>query len=83
MLVCDDELQILRGLVASTVDEPTIRVEGLEIDLVARRVRRDGQDVHLTPIEYDLLRLLARNRGPLLTPASGTASSPDAGARDQ
>ncbi len=53
--------------VASNVDEPTIRVDGLEIDLAARRVRRDGQEVHLTPIEYDLLRLLARNRGRLLT----------------
>ncbi len=30
-------------------------------------MRRDGQDVHLTPIEYDLLRILARNRGRLLT----------------
>ena len=53
--------------VASNVDEPTIRVDGLEIDLAARSVRRDGQDVHLTPIEYDLLRILARNRGRLLT----------------
>jgi len=53
--------------VASNVDEPTIRVDGLEIDLAARTVRRDGRDVHLTPIEYDLLRLLARNRGRLLT----------------
>jgi two-component system KDP operon response regulator KdpE len=53
--------------VSSNVDEPTIRVDGLEIDLAARTVRRDGQDVHLTPIEYDLLRILARNRGRLLT----------------
>jgi len=53
--------------VASSVDEPTIRVDGLEIDLAARCVRRDGHDVHLTPIEYDLLRTLARNRGRLLT----------------
>ncbi len=52
---------------ASIVDEPTIRVDGLEIDLAARTVRRDGRDVHLTPIEYDLLRILARNRGRLLT----------------
>ncbi len=52
---------------ASNVDEPTIRVDGLEIDLAARRVRRDGEDVHLTPIEYDLLRILVRNRGRLLT----------------
>lgn len=52
---------------ASNVDEPTIRVDGLEIDLAARSVRRDGEAVHLTPTEYDLLRILARNRGRLLT----------------
>ena len=52
---------------ASNVDEPTIRVDGLEIDLAARTVRRDGRHVHLTPTEYDLLRILARNRGRLLT----------------
>ena len=52
---------------ASNVDEPTISVDGLEIDLAARTVRRDGRDVHLTPTEYDLLRILARNRGRLLT----------------
>ena len=57
---------VLRRTV-SNVDEPTIRVDGLEIDLAARSVRRDGIDVHLTPIEYDLLRILARNRGRLLT----------------
>ena len=51
----------------AAVDEPTIAVDGLEIDLAARVVRRDGAEVHLTPIEYDLLRTLARNRGRLLT----------------
>jgi two-component system, OmpR family, KDP operon response regulator KdpE len=48
-------------------EEPSIRVEGLEIDLAARIVRRDGESVHLTPIEFDLLRVLARNRGRLMT----------------
>jgi two-component system KDP operon response regulator KdpE len=48
-------------------EEPTIAVEGLEIDLAARAVRRDGEEVHLTPIEFELLRLLARNRGRLMT----------------
>jgi two-component system KDP operon response regulator KdpE len=47
--------------------EPAIEVEGLEIDLAARVVRRDGEAVHLTPIEFDLLRVLVRNRGRLLT----------------
>ena len=30
-------------------------------------MRRDGEEVHLTPIEYDLLRTLLRNRGRLMT----------------
>jgi two-component system, OmpR family, KDP operon response regulator KdpE len=30
-------------------------------------VRRDGEPVHLTPIEFDLLRALVRNRGRLMT----------------
>ena len=48
-------------------DEPTISADGLEIDLAARLVRRDGEEVHLTPIEFDLLRVLAGNRGRLMT----------------
>jgi two-component system KDP operon response regulator KdpE len=47
--------------------EPVIHADGLEIDLAARVVRRDGAEVHLTPIEFELLRTLARNRGRLLT----------------
>ncbi len=47
--------------------EPSIAVDGLEIDLAARLVRRDGEPVHLTPIEFDLLRALVRNRGRLMT----------------
>src|SRR3984893_15849933 len=48
-------------------EEPTITAEGLEIDLASRVVRREGGAVHLTPIEFDLLRVLARNRGRLMT----------------
>jgi len=48
-------------------DEPTIVADGLEIDLAARAVRRDGEEIHLTPIEHDLLRTLVRNRGRLMT----------------
>ena len=48
-------------------EEPRIVVDGLEIDLAARVVRRDGEPVHLTPIEFDLLRVLIRNRGRLMT----------------
>ncbi len=48
-------------------DEPAIVVDGLEIDLAARAVRHNGEEVHLTPIEFELLRTLARNRGRLMT----------------
>jgi two-component system KDP operon response regulator KdpE len=44
-----------------------IEVEALRIDLARRDVRLAGEEVHLTPIEFDLLRQLARNRGRLLT----------------
>jgi two-component system KDP operon response regulator KdpE len=49
------------------LDEPAVRVDGLEVDLAARVVRVEGADVHLTPIEFDLLRTLVRNRGRLMT----------------
>jgi two-component system KDP operon response regulator KdpE len=48
-------------------DEPLIVADGLEIDLGARAVRRDGEPVHLTPTEFELLRALAQNRGRLMT----------------
>jgi two-component system, OmpR family, KDP operon response regulator KdpE len=47
--------------------EPAIEADGLEIDLAARTVRRDGAEIHLTPIEFGLLRTLARQRGRLMT----------------
>ncbi|WP_131741500.1 response regulator transcription factor [Actinomadura roseirufa] len=46
-----------------------VRVGPLELDARARRVRRDGREVHLTPTEFDLLACLARNRGAVLTRA--------------
>ncbi len=48
-------------------DEPVLSMDGLEIDLASRAVRRDGLDVHLTPTEFELLRVLVRNRGRLMT----------------
>lgn len=49
--------------------EPPARIEigSLVVDLAARRVQRDGAEVHLTPIEYKLLTALAQHRGKVLT----------------
>jgi two-component system, OmpR family, KDP operon response regulator KdpE len=52
---------------AGRPDEPVLAVDGLEIDVAGHRVTRDGDEIHLTPKEFDLLRTLARNRGRLMT----------------
>ncbi|MEY2475323.1 MAG: hypothetical protein QOG87_638 [Actinomycetota bacterium] len=47
--------------VAAADDGVVLRHGGVELDPATRRVRRDGAEVHLTPIEFDLLaHLLAR-----------------------
>lgn len=47
--------------------EPLIVIGGLEVDLEKQEVRVDGKPVHLTPHQFDLLRVLARNAGKLMT----------------
>ena len=46
---------------------PVIRFGELEIDILHRRVRVDGRDLHLTPLELSLLYLLAANPGRVVT----------------
>ena len=60
-------LQAALRRAAPTPDEPVLRADGLEIDVAAHRVHRDGEEVRLTPIEFELLSTLARNRGRLMT----------------
>jgi two-component system, OmpR family, KDP operon response regulator KdpE len=52
---------------SDTGSEPAIAVGDLVIDLADRRVRRGDEHIHLTPIEFDVLRVLAQNRGRLVT----------------
>ena len=47
--------------------EAFVRIGDVTIDLAAHRVQRDDADIHLTPIEYQLLTTLARHRGKVLT----------------
>src|SRR5689334_5492651 len=46
---------------------PVVEAHGVRIDLAARQVTKDGAGVHLTPIEFDLLRVLAQHQGKLVT----------------
>jgi len=58
---------LLRQRLASETEHRLIRTGFLEIDLGSRLVRRKGEEVHLTPKEYDVLAELARNPGRVIT----------------
>ena len=61
----------LRHADRPTGDAPFVYdYDGLMIDTASRRVRLDDEDVRLTPIEYKLLSVLARNSGKVLTHAA-------------
>jgi two-component system KDP operon response regulator KdpE len=65
----DELLARLRAALRRTTPsaEPVITLDDLVIDLPKRTVRVRGEAVHLTPHEFDLLRVLAINEGKLLT----------------
>jgi two-component system KDP operon response regulator KdpE len=44
-----------------------VQVEGLHVDLARRVVSRDEHEIHLTPTEWDLLRVFLRHAGRTLT----------------
>ncbi len=46
-----------------TGSAPVVKVGDVELDASSRRVRRAGEDVHLTPTEFDLLSWLAAHPG--------------------
>jgi two-component system KDP operon response regulator KdpE len=66
----DELLARLRAVMRRAGDDGAsaeVVVGELAIDLAGRRVERDGEQVHLTPIEFDLVRVLAQHRGKLVT----------------
>ncbi len=52
---------------AATADDPILAIGPMRIDQARHEVTVDGELVHLTPIEFRLLALLARHAGKVLT----------------
>ena len=66
----DELLARLRAAVrraAPAPDEPVVSTPDFTVDLAAKRVIRDGQDIRLTPTEWQVLEVLVRNSGRLVT----------------
>lgn len=57
---------LLRDRAEARHGTTVIEADGLRIDAALRQVRRDGEDVHLTRKEFDLLWMLASQSGRLV-----------------
>ncbi|MFI2187066.1 response regulator [Streptomyces sioyaensis] len=49
------------------VGTAVIETEGFTIDLLAKKARREGRDIRLTPTEWHLVEVLVRNSGRLVS----------------
>lgn len=67
----EELLARLRAVLRRSADvaggESELAVGDLRIDVLDRHVTRDGEAIHLTPLEFDIVRVLAVNRGRLVT----------------
>jgi two-component system, OmpR family, KDP operon response regulator KdpE len=65
----DELLARLRAALRRTAppeEEALVETDAFTIDLAAKKVRRDGEEVRLTPTEWHLVEVLVRNRGRLV-----------------
>jgi two-component system, OmpR family, KDP operon response regulator KdpE len=57
---------VRRGAAAAEFDEPVVETDSFTVDLAAKKVTKNGSEVHLTPTEWGMLEMLVRNRGKLV-----------------
>ena len=53
---------------SGTAEETALRIGGIELNDKAKCVKLDGEEVSLTPTEYEILKLLMENQGQVLSP---------------
>jgi two-component system, OmpR family, KDP operon response regulator KdpE len=58
---------VRRGSTPPATPGAVVETDDFTIDLAAKSVYRHGEPIHLTPTEWNLLHLLVRNRGRLVT----------------
>ena len=60
----------LRSRLSRMAEEPVVKIGPITVDLSARRVMRDGVEVHLAPKEYAFLAQLCRHPGRVVSHAA-------------
>jgi two-component system OmpR family response regulator len=61
------EALLRRNQTPTAPADTALRVGSLELDLITRRVRRDGNDIELLPTEYRVLEFMMRHAGQTVT----------------
>ncbi|MGP4017903.1 response regulator [Saccharopolyspora sp. 5N708] len=57
---------VRRANTSGSADQPLVETSTFTVDLSAKKVSRDGVEIHLTPTEWGMLEVLARNKGRLV-----------------
>lgn len=57
---------VRRGAVDGDSGDPVVATASFTVDLAAKKVTKNGADVHLTPTEWGMLEMLVRHRGKLV-----------------
>ncbi|MBV7403887.1 two-component system response regulator KdpE [Enterobacter sp. ENT03] len=57
----------LRRHAGTRQSDPLVSFSDIQVDLAARRITRNEEEIHLTPIEFRLLAVLLNNHGKVLT----------------
>jgi two-component system OmpR family response regulator len=61
------EALLRRNQAPGTQAQTTLSVGPLELDLISRKMRRDGEEIELLPTEYRVLEILMRHAGKTVT----------------
>ena len=59
-----------RVVTNDSVSEKPYAALGLKIDFMKRIITRDGEPIHLTPVEYKIVAYIAKNSGKVITYSS-------------
>ena len=57
---------VRRAAASADTDEPVVEAASFTVDLAAKKVIKNGAEVHLTPTEWGMLEMLVRHRGKLV-----------------
>ena len=57
---------VRRAATTTGADDPVVETKSFTVDLSAKKVIKNGREVHLTPTEWGMLEMLVRNRGKLV-----------------